>query len=159
MFRKIPQRKIPAKLPSQIPKTFTDELLQERREKTQTLNFQAYQQRGSGGVQSAAVSQSVRGTRRDEPPSAPFPEKPFKTRDLELPFLRDLSQVVGRTPWDTPVPFYTRTSPWPKVSAHKREQTHADKCEEMQNQRITPPFILSVKHFSVFVLCDLVKTD
>ena len=26
-------------------------------------------------------------------------------------FLRDLSQVVRRTPWDTPVPFYTRTSP------------------------------------------------
>ena len=26
-------------------------------------------------------------------------------------FLRDLSQVVRRTPWDTPVPLYTRTSP------------------------------------------------
>ena len=37
----------------------------------------------------------------------------FKTRDLELPFLRDLSQVVRRTPWDTPVPLYTRTSPLP----------------------------------------------
>ena len=27
--------------------------------------------------------------------------------------MRDLSQVVSRTPWDTPVPFYTRTYPLP----------------------------------------------
>ena len=27
--------------------------------------------------------------------------------------MRDLSQVVHRTPWDTPVPLYTRTSPLP----------------------------------------------
>ena len=27
--------------------------------------------------------------------------------------MRDLSQVACRTPRDTPVPFYTRTSPWP----------------------------------------------
>ena len=30
-------------------------------------------------------------------------------------FLRDLSQVVPRTPQDTPVPLYTRTSPWPTI--------------------------------------------
>ena len=28
-------------------------------------------------------------------------------------FFRDLSQFVRRTPRDTPVPLYTRTSPWP----------------------------------------------
>ena len=39
----------------------------------------------------------------------------FKTRDLELPFFDDLSQLVGRTPWDTPVPFYTHTSPGPSL--------------------------------------------
>ena len=43
---------------------------------------------GSGGVKSAGISQSVRET-------------------------RDLSQVVRRTLRDTPVPLYTRTSPWP----------------------------------------------
>ena len=30
-------------------------------------------------------------------------------------FCRDLSQVVRCTPWDTPVPFYTRTSPLPRI--------------------------------------------
>ena len=30
--------------------------------------------------------------------------------------MRDISQVVRRTPWDTPVPFYTRTSPWPRIA-------------------------------------------
>ena len=29
-------------------------------------------------------------------------------------FCRDLSQLVGCTPRDTPVPLYTRTSPWPR---------------------------------------------
>ena len=41
--------------------------------------------RGSGGVKSAGVSQSVRETGRDESQSVPSPEKLFKTRDLELP--------------------------------------------------------------------------
>ena len=41
--------------------------------------------RGSGGVESAGVSQSVRETRRDETQTVPSPEKLFKTRDLELP--------------------------------------------------------------------------
>ena len=40
--------------------------------------------RGSGGVKSAGVSRSVRETGRDESQSAASPEKPFKTRDLEL---------------------------------------------------------------------------
>ena len=44
-------------------------------------------------------------------------QKLFKTRDLELPFFRDLSRVVRRTPRDTPVPLYTRTSPWPILHA------------------------------------------
>ena len=50
------------------------------------------------------------------------PGKLSKTRDLELPFfLRDLSQVVRRTLWDTPVPFYSRTSPWPTYETRRRK--------------------------------------
>ena len=41
----------------------------------------------------------------------PNQKKLFKTRDLELPFSGDLSQVASHTPRDTPVPLYTRTSP------------------------------------------------
>ena len=68
--------------------------------------------RGSGGVKSTDVSQSVRETSRDQSQRVPSPEKLFKTRDLG-----DLSQLVGRTPGATPVPLYTRTSPWPKKRA------------------------------------------
>ena len=76
--------------------------------------------RGSGGVKSTGVSQRVRETNRDESQCVPSPEKLFKTRDLELPqFLRDLSQVVRCTPWDTPVPLYTRTSLWPSREVQK----------------------------------------
>ena len=46
-------------------------------------------------------------------PKCSLPRKLFKTRDLELPFLRDLFRVVRRTPRDTPVLLYTRTSPFP----------------------------------------------
>ena len=46
----------------------------------------------------------MRETSRDESLNVPSPEKLFKTKDLELLFfLRDLSQVVGRTLLDTPV--------------------------------------------------------
>ena len=41
--------------------------------------------RGSGGVKSAGVSQSVRETSRDESQNVLSTQKPFKTRDLELP--------------------------------------------------------------------------
>ena len=41
--------------------------------------------RGSGGVQSTGVSQSVRETSRDESQNVLSTEKLFKTRDLELP--------------------------------------------------------------------------
>ena len=53
-------------------------------------------------------------TGRDESQTVSTPEKLFRTSDLELPFLRDLSQAVRHTPRDTPVPFYTRTCSWPK---------------------------------------------
>ena len=69
-----------------------------------------------GGVQSTGVSQSVRETSRDESQNVLSTQKLFKTRDLELPNFLDLSQVVRRTPRDTPVPLYTRTSPWPNVA-------------------------------------------
>ena len=42
-------------------------------------------ERGSGGVQSTGVSQSVRETGREESQSVPSPEKLFKIRDFELP--------------------------------------------------------------------------
>ena len=47
----------------------------------------SFQERGSGCVQSAGVSQSVRETSRDESRSVPSPEKLFKTRDLKLPII------------------------------------------------------------------------
>ena len=52
------------------------------------------------------------GTESDESQSVPSPEKLFKTRDLELPFFEGSPRIVGCTPWDTPVPFYTRTCPY-----------------------------------------------
>ena len=50
-----------------------------------TLHNQNCWERGSGGVQSTGVSQSVRETSRDESQNALSPEKLFKIRDLELP--------------------------------------------------------------------------
>ena len=38
-------------------------------------------------------------------------------------FFRDLSQFVRRTPRDTPVPLYTRTSPWPRGDSKKERKT------------------------------------
>ena len=67
------------------------------------------------GVQSTGVSHNVRETRRDKFQSFPVQEKLFKTHGIwRSRFSRDLSQVVGRTPRDTPVPFCTCTSAWPK---------------------------------------------
>ena len=68
--------------------------------------------RDSGGVQSTGVSQSVRETGRDESQGVRS-QVSLKQGIWSSHFLRDLSQLVGRTPWDTPVPLYTRTSPWP----------------------------------------------
>ena len=44
--------------------------------------------RGSGGVKSTGVSQSVRETSRDESQNVLSTQKLFKTRDLELPILQ-----------------------------------------------------------------------
>ena len=41
------------------------------------------------------------------------PKNSSKQEIRSSQFFRDLSQVVRRTPRDTPVPLYTRTSPWP----------------------------------------------
>ena len=74
-------------------------------------------ERGSGGRTKCRRIPESEGDWKGRIPKCALPQrkkkKLFKTRDLELPFLRDLSQVVRRTPRDTPVPFYTRTSPWP----------------------------------------------
>ena len=66
--------------------------------------------RGSGGVKSAGVSQSVRETGRDESQSVPCPEKLFKTRDLELPIFE--GSVPSCSPHSAG---YTRTSAHPYV--------------------------------------------
>ena len=64
--------------------------------------------RGSGGVKSAGVSQSVRESGRDESQSVHSPEKLFKTRDLELPIFE------GSVPSCSPHSVgYTRTSVHP----------------------------------------------
>ena len=56
-------------------------------------------------AQSTGVSQSVRETVRDESPSVPSPDRVCSSQSL-----KDLSQVDGRTPRDTPVLLSTRTS-------------------------------------------------
>ena len=64
--------------------------------------------RGSGGVKSAGVSQSVRETGRGESQSVPSPDTLFKTRDLELP------NFEGSVPSCSPHSAgYTRTSVHP----------------------------------------------
>ena len=64
--------------------------------------------RGSGGVKSAGVSQSVRETGRDKSQSVPSPENLFRTRDLELPIFE------GSLPSCSPHSAgYTRTSVHP----------------------------------------------
>ena len=45
--------------------------------------------------------------------SLPKKKNSSKQRIRSSQVLRDLSQVVRCTPWHTPVPLYTRTSPWP----------------------------------------------
>ena len=62
-------------------------------------------ERGSGGVESTNVSQSVRETSRDGSQCVPLPEKLFKTRDLEIPIFE------GSLPSCSPQsPGYTCTS-------------------------------------------------
>ena len=58
-----------------------------------------------------------------------FTKTPFsRSRNLELPcFEKDHFQVGRRTPRDTPVPFYTRTSPWPKFTS-RSERVKACHC-------------------------------
>ena len=66
---------------------------------------------GKCGVPSTGASCLVSGTRRDEFQSVPSPgTSSLKQGFCSSHYLRDLSQVVGRTLWETPVPFYTRTS-------------------------------------------------
>ena len=78
-------------------------------------------ERGSGGVESTGVSQRVKVTGRDESQSVPSPQNSLKQEIWSSHFLRDPSQVVRRTPRDTPVPLYTRTSPWPIVQPNFAE--------------------------------------
>ena len=40
----------------------------------------------------------------------------FEQENLEFPFLRNLSKVVGPTPRDTPAPFYIHTSPYSSIA-------------------------------------------
>ena len=64
--------------------------------------------RGSGGVKSTGVSQSVRETSRDESQNVLSTQKLFKTRDLELPIFQGSLPI--RSPHSAG---YTRTSVHP----------------------------------------------
>ena len=64
----------------------------------------------SGGVQSTDVSQIVRETGRDESQSVLSPERNSSKQGIwSSHFSRDMSQVVGRAPRDTPVHMYSVT--------------------------------------------------
>ena len=86
----------------------------------------------------------MRATRRDKSQSGPFQEKFFKIRK----FSRDPSQVVGRTPQDTPVPCYTRTSPWPSfffcesIRANRRKS----RCESPGHLSSSANFESGARH-------------
>ena len=84
--------------------------------------------RGSGGVKSAGVSQSVRKTGRDESQSVPSPEKLFKTRDLELPTLE--GSVPSCSPHSAG---YTRTSVHPYFPV-----TNSDSSDSWFEPRLAP---------------------
>ena len=73
--------------------------------------------RGSGGVKSAGVSQSVTETGRDESQSVPSPEKLFETRDLELPIFE--GSVPSCSPHSAG---YTRTSVHPYFPVSKKSR-------------------------------------
>ena len=71
--------------------------------------------RGSGGVKSTGVSQSVRETSRVESQNVLSNQKLFKNKGFGAPnFLGISPELFAAPPRDTPVPLYTRTSPWPK---------------------------------------------
>ena len=57
---------------------------------------------------------------------------------------RDLSQVVGRTPQDTPVPSYTRTSPFPQKikSGSVTVTVIVIDSEKMKPVTVIPSFIM-----------------
>ena len=83
------------------------------------ISLPEFLENGSGGLQSRCVSQSVREIGRHESQSIQSPENASKHGIASSHLLRDLSPVVGRTLWDTPVPFYTRTSPCPRLVRKK----------------------------------------
>ena len=58
--------------------------------------------------------------------------------------LRDLSQVVRRTPWDTPVPLYTRTSPLPiNLRWHGRFATQFARIDSRESFEIETPIFIA----------------
>ena len=61
--------------------------------------------RGSGGVKSTSLSQNLRETCRDESQCVSAEKESSKQGMWSSQSLRDLSQVVGRTPRDAPVPW------------------------------------------------------
>ena len=74
--------------------------------------------RGSGGVKSTGVSQSVRETSRDESQNILSTQKLFKTRDLELPVF--LGSLPSCSPHSAG---YTRTSVHPYFPVANKNQS------------------------------------
>ena len=69
-------------------------------------------ERGSGGGTKWRCFPKCEDDTQGWVPKCSLPPKLFKQGIWSSHFLRDLSQVVRRTPRDTPVPFHTCTSPW-----------------------------------------------
>ena len=89
--------------------------------------------RGSGGVKSAGVSQSVRETGRDESQSVPCQEKLLKTRDLELPIFE--GSVPSCSPHSAG---YTRTSVhpyFPVANSWQIERSYPQMSTHISHQR------------------------
>ena len=65
-----------------------------------------------GGLASGCISRRVTETRQGEYQTVPVPEKKRtpQSKGFAAPSLEGSPQVVGHTPWDTPVHFYIRTS-------------------------------------------------
>ena len=79
-------------------------------------------------------------------PKVCAPQKNFLKQGIwSSRFLRDVSQVVRHTPRDTSIPFYTRTSPWPKKNSREKFGGNSD-------QRFGAKFGRKFEHSGTFVL-------
>ena len=96
------------------------------------------------------------------PKVLPPQKKSLKLGIWSSHFSRDLSQVVRRTPQDTPVPLYTRTSPspikyWPSPSSRGESSVSSSQpiiCVPKRTHRVPPRmsslFVLSARFLQAF---------